>query len=147
VEIVSPKSRSGNVIAEAAPAMKQKRAFALVLLVGEVDVVEPPGGIDAGSLRIVLLLPVKPPEVDPLSFQWMMQQIHVVLRELAVGQVEGNILLGRRIDSHVARKLWVGVFPRLHAARGMEIECHLQAFLVQLSQEVLGIGEQSSVHE
>src|SRR5229473_7867553 len=59
---VSRKADLVTVIAEAAPAMKEKRAFALVLLVGEVDVIEPPGRIDAGSLRIVLLLPVKPPE-------------------------------------------------------------------------------------
>jgi len=69
--------------------MKQKRAFALVLLVGEVIVVEPPGGIDAAAF-VLFSCCSQATRSRPLSFQWMMQQIHVVLRELAVGQSKGT---------------------------------------------------------
>jgi hypothetical protein len=125
--------------------MKEKRAFALVLLVGEVNVIEPPRGIHSSSFRVVFLLPIEPPEVNSLCFQWMVQQIEIVLRKLSVREVKRNKLLRRRIDSHVACELRVRIFPRLHAARGMKIECHLQAFVVQLSQEVLRIGEEGVV--
>ena len=42
---VSGKSDLIAVISEAAPAVKEQRAFALTLLVGEEDVVNPPGGV------------------------------------------------------------------------------------------------------
>ena len=63
------------VIAQPAPAMEEQRPLALALLIGKVDVVEPPGGHHAGDFGALLLLPVEPPEVDALPLQRMMQQV------------------------------------------------------------------------
>ena len=61
------------MIAIAAPAMEKQGTLALVLLIGEVDVVQPPGWVDARNFRVAFLLPVKPPEVDALLFERMVQ--------------------------------------------------------------------------
>ena len=88
------------VIAQAAPAMEEQRALALALLIGEVDVVEPPGVVHAGHACVLLLLPVEPPEVDALLLQRVEDQVDVVGGALLVGEVEGDVFLGRRIDAH-----------------------------------------------
>jgi len=57
------------VIAQAAPAVEEQRPLALALLVSEVDIVEPPSGVDSRHPRVRILLPVNPPEVDTLLFE------------------------------------------------------------------------------
>ncbi len=133
------------VVAEATPAMEEEGAFALVLLVGEVDVVEPPGWVDACELGVALLLPVKPPEVDALFFERVVEEVEVVPGELAVGDVEGDVLLRSGVDAHVAGELRVGVFPGLNAAGGVEVEGGFEAFVVEFGEEVFGVGKEGLV--
>jgi len=66
------------MIAQPTPTMEEHRPLALALLIGEVHVVQPPGRHHAGQRRLLLLLPIEPPEVDALLLQRMMQQVHVV---------------------------------------------------------------------
>jgi hypothetical protein len=61
------------VIGETAPAVEEQRTFSPFLLIGKVDVIQSPCRVHAADARIGFLLPVKPPKVDALIFQWMMQ--------------------------------------------------------------------------
>src|SRR4051812_17801253 len=103
------------MIAETAPAMEQERTPALALLVSEMDIVEPPGGIHAGHAGVLLLLPVEPPEIDALFFQRVQHEIEIVLRELLAGDVEGHVFSGPRIDAHGPGHDGVILLPRLNA--------------------------------
>ena len=133
------------MVAETAPAMEKQRALALLLLVRKVDVVEPEGGVHASGLRCTFLLPIEPPEIDPLLLQWMMQEVHVVRRKGPVGQVERDVVLRRGIDAHRPRELRIGSLPRLHAACRMQVQRHLQTFVVQLQEEVLRVRKEGVV--
>src|ERR1035441_4137209 len=103
------------VVAKAAPAVEKQRALTFALLVGEVDVVEPPGGHDAGHGGVLLLLPIEPPEVDSLLFQRMVEKVHVVGGVLLVCDVEGNCFSRRRIDAHGRGHRGISLLPRLNA--------------------------------
>ena len=86
-----------------------------------MHVIQPPRWVYSRSLGIGFLLPVEPPEVDTLLLQRMMQQAHVVGRELLFGDVERHVLLGRGIDAHGPRHRRVSVLPRLYARRRMQV--------------------------
>ena len=133
------------VIAEPAPAMEQQRPLALALLVGEVNVVEPPGRAHAGHLRVRFLLPVEPPEIDALLLQRMQDQVHVVGGEFLVGEVEGDVLPAGGIDAHGPRHLGIMLFPRLNARCRMQVQAGLQVVGVQPGQELIGIGKEQLV--
>ena len=49
--------------------MEDERALAFALLIGEVNVVEPPGGVDVRECGVHFLLPIDPPEIDALLFE------------------------------------------------------------------------------
>ena len=125
--------------------MEEQGALALALLVGEVNVVEPPRRHDAGLGGALLLLPVEPPEVDALLLKRVVQKVHVVGGVLLVGDVEGNVLPRRGIDAHGPGHGGIGLLPWLHARRRMHIERGLQALLVNLLQEVVGVGKEDFV--
>jgi hypothetical protein len=129
------------VISQAAPAVEEQRPLPFPLLVSEVRVVEPPGGIHAGTTGVGLLLPVKPPEVNTLLFQRMVQNIEVVSRELLIRNVERYVLLGGRIHSHGTRHGRVRILERLHTRRQMQIERNLQALIMDVSEELLRFGK------
>jgi hypothetical protein len=133
------------MISQAAPAVEEQWALAFPLLIREVNVVQPPGRADTFYLGVGLLLPVQPPEVNALMFERMVQQIHVVGCELLVGDVEGDILSSRRIDAHLFGHGWIGCFPRLNAGGRVKVECDLQALIVEVSKERLGVGEEEWV--
>src|SRR5271170_1442679 len=125
--------------------MKEQRPLALALLVGEVDVVEPPGWIHTSELGVGLLLPVEPPEVDALLFKRMVEEIHVIDRELLVGDVEGHIFLGLGIDAHDFSKRRVSILPWLHARGGMQVERSLEALIMNMIEEELRIWKEHFV--
>src|SRR6202044_89673 len=127
---VSGKSDLIAVISEAAPAVKEQCAFALTLLVGKEDIVDPPGGIQSSNAGSVLLLPVEPEEIDTLFLERVNYVVQVVRGEFLFGNVIGNVLLGCRIDPHRACHLWVVLLPRLHTGGRMNIYCGLEALLV-----------------
>src|SRR5437763_373595 len=72
------------MVAEPSPTMEQQRPLAFALLIGEVNVIQPPGGIHACRLGVCFLLPVEPPEIDAALLQRMVHNVHVVDGELLV---------------------------------------------------------------
>lgn len=134
-----------TMITQASPAMEQQRPLPFPRLIGKVHVIQPPRWVDSRSPRIGFLLPVEPPEVDALLLQRMMQQVHVARRELLVGNVEGHVLVGRGINTHGPRHRRVRILPRLHAGRWMQVQRGLEPLLVDVLQELFGIGEQQVV--
>ena len=58
-----------------------------------------------------------------------------------VGGVEGDVFLGRGVDSHGAGHGGIGGFPRLNAGGGVENEAGLEVLAVQPVKELGGIGE------
>src|ERR1700752_4022339 len=133
------------MIAESTPAMKEERGRALALLVSEVKVIEPPGIVHAGQFGVELLLPVEPPEVDALLFERMKDKIEIVNGPAFVGQIEGNILLGCRIDAHGASHGRILLLPRLDAGGGGKIERAFQSLLMDVGEEGGGIREAQMV--
>ena len=127
---VAGKSDLVAVISQAAPAVEEQRAFALALLVGEEDIVDPPCGVQSSDAGGVLLLPVEPEEIDSLLLQRVNYVVQVIGREFLFRDVVGNVLLGRRIDPHGASQLRIVVLPRLHAGGRVDIQCGLEALLV-----------------
>ncbi len=123
---VAGKPNLVAMVAQPAPAMEQQRPFALPLLVGKVHVVQPPRRHHTRHLRLLLLLPVQPPEVDALLLQRMVHQVHIVRRKLLVGNVERHILPRRRINPHRCRHRRVRLLPRLNPRRRMQIQRNLQ---------------------
>ena len=110
-----------------------------------MNVVQPPRRIHARRFRVRLLLPIEPPEIDAALFQWMVQEVHVIGRKFFVGDVEGHVLLRRRINAHPPRHLCVSIFPRLYAGGRMQIQSGLQSFGSNLPQESVRIGEEKLV--
>jgi hypothetical protein len=92
-DYVAGESDFVAMITKASPAVKEHRAFALALLVCEVEIVEPERGVNTGDIGVVLLFPVEPPEIDALLLEGMMQDLEVVVDESAVRDSERDILL------------------------------------------------------
>src|SRR6266568_552856 len=103
------------MISETAPAVEEQRPFALTLLISEVDVVEPPCRCDAGYFCVGFLLPIEPPEIDALLLERMEDEVEVICGEFLVGDVEGNVLVGRWVDAHGFGHRRVLGFPGLNA--------------------------------
>src|SRR5580698_10946358 len=107
------------MVAQSAPTMKKQRTLSFSLLIGEMDIVEPPSGVHSGNLCIGFLLPVEPPEVDALLFERMVQQVHIICGEFFVGNIEWHIFLRGWIDADGFCHSRVRRLPRLHARCGM----------------------------
>ena len=129
------------MVAQPTPTMEQQRPFLLALLVGEEHIVQPKSGIHAGKFCRVLLLPVEPKEIDPLTLEGMNHIFQVIVREFPVGNVEGHILLVCGIDSHRARHCRIAIFPGLNAGCRMNIERGLQPLFVHTRKKTCRIGE------
>src|SRR5215469_1007432 len=118
---VARKSNLVAVIPQPAPAVKDQRSLAPALHVSKVNVVEPERGIQARHIRSLLLLPIKPPEINSLPLQRIVHELQVVFRKLLVGDVKRNVLLGGGIDSHGARHLRIVLLPWLNARSRMQV--------------------------
>ena len=121
--------------------MKEQWPLALTLLIAEVNIIQPPCGVNTGGFGVGFLLPVEPPEVDALLLEGTVDEIEIVHGVLLVGDVKGNVQPGRGIDAHRPCHRGIGVFPGLNAGRGMQVERGLQPHGVQIFQELVGIGE------
>ena len=75
----------------------------------------------------------------------MENQIHIIGGELLVGDVEGHVFLRGRIDAHGAGHGRIRLLPGLNARGRMQIEGRLQALLVELVEEVVGVGKEQLV--
>ena len=91
------------------------------------------------------LLPVEPPEVDPLRFHRMVQDLEIALNEARIGQVEMHRLPELRILPHEARHRLILRLVRPDAIRGMQVQRGAQALRVQPRQEALGVGPQVGI--
>src|SRR5438132_6668172 len=123
------------MIAQASPTMKEQAPFASTLHVSEVRVVEPPSRIHTRDAGVLLLLPIEPEKVDALSLDRVVKDGEVVLRELLVGDIEWNVRVRRRIDSHRPSDLGVLFLERLHAGSWMHVERCLEPLLVHPIEE------------
>ena len=74
-----------------------------------------------------------------------MDDVEVGLEERAVGDVERDRLLARRVAAERLGHRGVGVLERAHAVGGVDVGRHAQAAAVQLGEEALGVGEQRAL--
>ena len=125
--------------------MKEQRPLTLSLLIGKVHVIEPPGRCYGRQFGFGLLLPVEPPEVDALLLQRMMDDVQIISGKALVGNIEGNVLLGGRINAHRLCHLRVAVLPRLNARGRVQVQAGLQPVGVQRDQELVGVREEQPV--
>ena len=107
--------------------------------------VEPQQRIEAPDLRSLALLPVHPPEVDPLILQGMVQQFKVVLDIALVGDTKGDRLTALCIDIHGLGKLWIDRLEGLYPLGRVQVEAHPEALVVDPLQEGGRVGEQFAV--
>ena len=134
------------VIAEAAPAVEDQRPVqALPLHVGEEDVVQPPGGVEARDRGVAPLLPVQPPEVHALPLEGVDHVGEVRLREVLVLDLERHVLLGGRIDPHRPRHRRILRLVRLDAGGRVQVHRRVQPLLVDPAEERVGIREVGAV--
>ncbi len=107
--------------------------------------VEQPQRVESRQLGDAALLPVEPPEVDALVLERVVQLLEVGLDERRVGEVEADRHLGGGVDAEplghrlVGRLVGVDALGRVHVQRDRE------AALVQVGEELLGVGEQVGV--
>src|ERR1700751_5977565 len=119
--------------------MKQQSAFFFTLLIAKEDVVQPPRRVQPGNFRAIFLLPVEPEEVDPLPLERMDDVLQVIRREVSVGDIEGYVLLRRRIYAGRSRHFRIAIIPRLYPTRWMEVHRSLESLLMKAAQESIGV--------
>ncbi len=85
------------VITQAAPAAVKHRPVPSARRVLEVEVVEPQQRVEPLYIRLLALLPVEPPEIDPLVLEGVVQHLEVCLHKAAVARAELYRFAGRRV--------------------------------------------------
>ena len=129
------------VVAQAAPAGEDEGPLRRVAAeVVEMEVVEEPERVEIFDLGGRPLLPVHPPEVDPLRFEGMVQVFEIRLDVSGIGDVEGNRFPARRIDAHEPGGGFVAGLLRADPFGGMQVEGRLESLAVEELDELLGLG-------
>ena len=118
---------------------------ALAARVEVVDVVEHPQRVQAGNRRGAALLPVQPPEVHALVLQGVVEAREIGAHEVPVGDVEGHVLPGARIQAQVGADLLIGPLVAAHPLSRVHVERGEHAPLVQAGQEGRRVREQLPV--
>jgi hypothetical protein len=75
----------------------------------------------------------------------VVEKVHVVGGVFLVGDVEGDVFPCCGIDAHGFGHGGIGFLPRLDTGGGVHIERGLQAFFVNLLEEVVRIGKENVV--
>ena len=128
------------MIPESTPPVEEQRAIRFPAFhVCEKNIVEPPGRRHAGNFRRSPRLPVQPPEIDALMLKRVNDQVHVVRGKLLVDDIERNVFLRCRIDSHRRCHFRIMIFVRLDAGGRMKVQWRLQSFTIAPGKEALGI--------
>ncbi len=96
-------------------------------------------------LALRALLPVHPPEVDPILLIGMVQDLEIAFHEMWIGDVEGDRLFGGRVDAHPFCHAFVLLLVRMDAPGRVQVERRAQSLLVQPLNEAVRIGEELSV--
>ena len=135
------------VVSESAPAMVKKRTLVAVALhVAEVAVVDPPCVVQPGHLLVKdMLLPVEPPEIHTFLLHRMHDLVEHVGHELLVGVGPFYPACVGRIHSEALREGRVALFPMVESVRRVEVQSHLQAFILQVIHEFARIREDALV--
>ena len=100
-----------------------------------VIVVQRPQGIQPRERGGLALLPVDPPEIDPLVLQRMVQQLQICVHEAWICNLKRHNLFFRRVQPHALGHGAVGPFVPADAQRRVQIERDVHPARVKLLQK------------
>ena len=86
-----------------------------------------------------ILLPVDPPEVDPLFLSCADDAVEHIVVELRVAEIPGHHL-GALIESHVITQFGEEVLIIVYTVGGVQVEGHLESVVVHPLDESFGVG-------
>lgn len=122
---------------------EDERPASVAAAPGEVAPVELPQRVEPGAPRVPALLPVEPPEVDPVLLHRPQDVLEQRIEVCRVGHVERHRRLGLGIDSESGGHCGIGGFVSADAVGGVVVEGDPQATTVQLGEEGRRVGEES----
>ena len=135
------------MVTDVGPPRENKWSATVPGSVEGVEVVERPQRIESIHLvRFAPLLPVDPPEVDPvLVLERVYDVFEIPAKEFGIRGIEFDWLASVRVDPHVFSHRPVLGLVGVDPFCGVEIERRLQTRVVEPVDEPLGVGEQFAV--
>src|ERR1700722_6461043 len=111
------------------------KVLEILLAIQVVVVVENPERVDARDLSSCALLPIYPPEVEPLSLQVGLEHVKVRVERVFICWIAlDRALLGRVKAKGLGNSL-VLILESPNAVRGMIVGSNLKAAVVELGKE------------
>ena len=135
------------MVSEATPTMVEEWTFVSITLhIAEIAVVYPPGVMKFGELCIeYVLLPVEPPEIDSFLLHRMHHLLEHIAHKLFVRIDPFYAVLGCRILAETLCEGRVALFPMVETVRRVEIQSHLQPFILQKVHKLAWVREYALV--
>jgi hypothetical protein len=91
---------------------------------------------------LIALLPVIPPEINPILLIRMQDVVFIVFQEFRIQNIERNAFLLLRIQSEILTALPVLIFEEGDAVGRVDVEGHMKAQGMEILQESLVVREQ-----
>ena len=125
------------------PSISREYQWAFVSsIIEKVIVIQYPKGIDTLHSRELSLLPINPPEVDALVFEWAVQDIEKSFQETAIGNIKVDWVLRRGVVMKCFCHVFVQIFIVLDTVGGVIVQSYFQFSAMELSEKCWGVGKQ-----
>ena len=133
------------MITQPTPAMVDERPLVgIALHVFKEGIVEPPGVVQRRYILVEdPLLPIEPPEVDPLLFDGVQHDIEKGLHEFFVSTLPRDIFPRGGIEIHLFGKIVILALKGSDTRSGVQIQRSLQMFRLGPVEKLIGVGEKS----
>ena len=135
-----------TVVTQTTPAREDEASpFLCTRPVVKMEVVQPPERVETRQAALLALLPVNPPEIDPLLFQRVMQIPEIGQSVAGIGDGERNRRSAVRRYLCCLCHLGVSRFVGVDALRRMQVQGYFQPLPVEPRQKLFRFREKRAV--